>query len=750
MLPGGIMVRKITGLCLLLFIIQSNVFSAAKFPFPQQVTYPNGIVPTGISYKHVQTVYDVWLKGYYEEQGDLARIKFDTPSQTVSEGIGYGMLIMVYMDNATNNTQAKFDKLWNYWKKFPSSGSLMQWKTNGFSGVVESGSATDGDIDAALALVLAYKQWGDEKYLTGAKAMMTAIKQNDASGNLLDGGDQWNSINPSYMSMVATQIFQDVDPSGGWSSIQSGCYSNLKSSQNGSTGMWPNWSSGGVGGCPGCYGFDAARVPWRLGWAYAWYGHADAKTCCSKIVDWFKTNTGDTPGKIGQIYNISGGINTGAGGSTDNIPTFLGPLVVAGMVDAKYQTWVNDGYTRLRSFNLSDDKYYNECIELLTMLLLSGNMPDLTKATPKTSATLKVKVVPEGAGTVTISPDKPSYAIGDEVTLTAQSSNPAQYTFVAWSGDYESSTADATIKMSCDQNITATFKDKLAQDLIDDCEDSDAKTFLKTTWFTFNDSTSKGKSTITPLTTSKAGFTMTEGGYNSDYAAKITYKLDKGSFSSNPFVGIGFNMVSDGSALDISKSTGIRFYYKGTFGDTTCAIKIESEAVTEAGASYSYYLRPSSTWKEANVIWADFLQPKWTTKPVKLDTKVITKIQWQVQAKTGSTGELWLDDIHLLNFFIEQPITVIPLSPRTGAGCFVNDITIHGSRIGYNVAQNGDISLSLYDLTGRLVQTLVRGKRVAGNYSVSLDANAATRPGLYMVHLTTPGGSLNRQMMIRR
>jgi len=32
------------------------------------------------------------MSRFYEESGDLARIKWDTPSQTVSEGIGYGML----------------------------------------------------------------------------------------------------------------------------------------------------------------------------------------------------------------------------------------------------------------------------------------------------------------------------------------------------------------------------------------------------------------------------------------------------------------------------------------------------------------------------------------------------------------------------------------------------------------------------------------------------------------------------------
>jgi endo-1,4-beta-D-glucanase Y len=747
---GGVMFKKLTGSALLVLLTIAPLFSAAKFPFPQQATYPNGILPTGISFKHVQDVYDVWLKGYYEEQGDIARIKFDNPAQTVSEGIGYGMLIMVYMDNAINNTQAKFDKLWNYWKKFPSSGSLMHWKINGFSSVVESGSATDGDIDAALALALAYYQWGDEKYLTGAKAMMSAIKSGDVAGNVLDGGDQWNAINPSYMSMVATEVFQKIDPSGGWSGIQSGSYSSLKSSQNGSTGLWPNWSSGGVGNCTQCYGFDAARTPWRLGWAYAWYGHADAKTCCSKVVDWAKSKTGDSPGQIGQIYNLDGSINTAAGGNNDNIPTFLGPLVVAGMVDAKYQGWVNSGYTRLRSFGISDDNYYNECLELLTMLLLSGNMPDLSKAQPKTTAKLTVTVSPEGAGTVTVSPEGNSYARGDKVTLTATASDPAQYSFVSWGGDVDISTAAATVTMIGDMNIVATFKDNGAMDLVDDCEDGNAKTFLRSSWYTYNDSASGGRSTITPLTGAKTAFTMADGGYESEKAAKITWKLDKGGFSGNPYVGIGFMMKTNSSALDISASTGMLFYYKGTFGDTTCAVKIESNGVTESGASYSYFLKPSTSWKEVNITWDDFQQPKWVTKPANLDLSVVTKIQWQVQAGSGSSGELWLDEIHLLGFFIDRPIAICPRSFTRGAFLLDNISVGASGAIGYTVSRTGQVSLSLYDLTGRLVRNLVTGNQQAGTYHLPVISTGALSGGSYLIRLATPEGTSSGRLIVGR
>lgn len=743
------MLRRFTGsfITLLLILFTTGETLAQKFPFPQQGTYAHGILPQGVSYRHIQTIYDIWLNAYYEEQGNQARIKFDTPSQTVSEGIGYGMLILVYMDNDQNNTKPKFDKLWNYYKNYPSKGSLMHWKINGFGGVQESGSATDGDIDVALALIMAAEQWEDNTYLNAAETIIRDIASYDVSNNLLDGGDSWDAVNPSYMSMVATELFKDIDPSHNWSTIQSSCYSHLKSTQHGTTGMWPNWTSGGVGNT-GLYGFDAARTPWRLGWAYAWYGHADAKTCCDKIVGWFKSNTQNNPGKIGQIYNLDGSINSGAGGNNDNIPTFLAPLVVAGMVSSEHSQWLDDGYKRLRAFGSSDDKYYNECIELLTMLLLSGNMPDFTTAQPRTSAKLTVSVSPQEAGTVTISNPQSSYPLNTQLTLTAVSSDPQRYSFVGWSGDYEGSGATANIKIICDMTITATFKDNQAMDLVDDCEDGNAKTFLKTSWFTFNDSTSGGKSTVTPKTSSKTPFQMVEGGFESEYAAKITYSLDKGNFSGDPFVGVGFSMSTKNDPVDISEATGIRFYYKGNFGDTTCGLRIESESVTEAGANYNYFLAPNSSWEEVSLVWNDFQQPKWTKNPVPLDLTTIKKFQWQIQGPSGSSGELWLDEIHLLDYYIERPLAAALRRGYAGKANNLIECMRSSGQITVNFTTNasGNVNLSLYDLTGRLVRQLVSGRMSAGTHAVPIFSTLSNSG--YVVRLSTENGSHTAPLIV--
>jgi endo-1,4-beta-D-glucanase Y len=754
------MFKKVVLSAIMLLCSFAVSYSAAKFPFPQQAKYKNGIMPAGVSPKHVQTVYDVWLQGYYEESGDQARIKFDEPANTVSEGIGYGMLIMVFMDNETNNTKAKFDKLWNYYKNHRDGNGLMNWKIQGFtSNTPGSGAATDADLDVAVALIMADKQWGG--YASAATEVIGKIKASEVKSNVLVGGDQWTALNPSYMSTVATQLFASLGDNT-WSAVQTNCYSLLKNAQaKSSASLWPNWccDASGTAGCgtgdnPGLYGFDACRTPWRLGWAYAWYGHSDALTLCSKVVNSFKSLTGNDPSKIGQIYNLDGTINTGAKGSPDNIPTYLGPMTVAGMVSSGYQDWLDKGYTRLRAFGGTNDNYYNECLELLSMLLLTGNMPDFTTATPKSSATLTVKANPASGGTVAVSPQKSSYSIGESVTLTATSSN-ANNKFTGWSGDFEGTNATATIKVNYDMTIIANFKDGSGSDLVDDCEDNDGLTNMGSEWFTYTDVLDGGKSTATPLTKrTTQRLTMTEGGYNgSKYAVKVTYKLDVGSFKYNPFIGVGFEMKADSTALDISSSSGLSFAYKGTFGQgDTCAIKCESMSVTELGASYSFTLPGSTTWKEITIGWDQFLQPKWA-KAVALDLKKVPKIQWQIQGATGESGEIWLDDVHLIGMTINKstgtvPKIATPQGLRNALGCTQHDRTM---TVTYSVNRGGLATLSLYDLSGRLVRTLARNVVQPGNHTVNLtDPSEGLSNGSYCLRLASPDGIFTKGIFINR
>ncbi|MBN1575662.1 MAG: T9SS type A sorting domain-containing protein [Chitinispirillaceae bacterium] len=378
-------------LCLIaLTAFATTLLATPKFPFPQNAKYAYGIKPANVDSAKVQKAFEDFMK-LYEESPDktMARIMHDTKANTVSEGIGYGMMILVYMDNATNNTQTKFDKLWKYYNNFLDPKGLMNWKIVGFtgppSGFDGKNSATDADLDVAFGLMEAYKQWGDEKYLTDAKAIIDKISKYDVtSDGYLNPGDSWGvdptSFNPSYFSTGALQLFKQASDFN-WDTVIANSYKLINKAQNATTGLMHDWCTkeGTIDAIHKTdqYSYDAARTPWRLAWAYCWYGHEDAKGICSEIATWISTSTGNDPSKVINGYNRDG--TPLSADAKYNNATFVGPFACAGMVDTKHQTWVDTSYSRLTV--LTDTYYYQIALKILTMLLLSGNMPDLWTTT---------------------------------------------------------------------------------------------------------------------------------------------------------------------------------------------------------------------------------------------------------------------------------------------------------------------------------------------------------------------------------
>ena len=361
---------------ILIYLLMFPCFSAfaANYPFPQNSTYAHGILPAEYDASDVQTIYETWKNAHYEESGELARIKFDTASETVSEGIAYGMLIMVFMDNTTNDTQDAFDKLWKYYNNFPNENGLMHWKISGFSSVLGQNAATDAEVDAALALIMAYKQWGDAQYLTDAKALIAKIRQHEVNSNkYLKPGDVWDDKkNPSYFSIVALRLFAEVDTgyTEFWNEVIANSYSLILTARNATTGLVPDWcSESGIPYDP--FKYDAIRVPWRMAWAYLWYGDTDAHTVADDISSWIKTAVSSDPTEVKDGYNLDGSVS----GQWNN-PTFVGGFATAALVDSQHQAWLDASYTHLVSFT-GNESYFNKTLQMLYALLATGNMPNL-------------------------------------------------------------------------------------------------------------------------------------------------------------------------------------------------------------------------------------------------------------------------------------------------------------------------------------------------------------------------------------
>ncbi len=98
------------------------------------------------------------------------------------------------------------------------------------------------------------------------------------------------------------------------------------------------------------------------------------------------------------------------------------------------------------------NKYYSVFIKIIFISFLLSASGSCSLFFPYN---LTVKIEPEGAGTVTVTPDRNFYKRGEPVTLTAESEG--EYYFAGWQGDYSGNRSTAELIMDSDKEITAVF-----------------------------------------------------------------------------------------------------------------------------------------------------------------------------------------------------------------------------------------------------------------------------------------------------
>ena len=192
--------------------------AAVNFPFPQSSNYGgNGVVLSNQAEAATQlkAAFDYYLRDKYKENEKYAAIEKDHGSNTfVSEGIGYGMLMMVYFSDNTTSYQTQFDKLWAFYKAGVNEHGRMNWSFGGLNPANnKANAATDAEMDVAAALIMASYQFGDEKYLTEARTLLKNVKQYEFEENgLHKPGDAWNDKkNPSYIAPAYYRRCAKVD-----------------------------------------------------------------------------------------------------------------------------------------------------------------------------------------------------------------------------------------------------------------------------------------------------------------------------------------------------------------------------------------------------------------------------------------------------------------------------------------------------------------------------------------------------------
>jgi endo-1,4-beta-D-glucanase Y len=336
-----------------------------NFPFPQHRASSSCIYPPSCSdddmamgwatYKSALIVAD-------GTDGSMRVIRPEDGNDTVSEGISYGMLFAVYMNDKTT-----FDALWKYEQKHLNTHGLMHWRINASGATTGMNSATDADEDIAFALVMADKQWGG--YTTTAINMLNTVAMWDfGTDGTIKGGDFYVAVNPSYIAPAFYRVFAayhtDATQKARWTTILDKNYEILAMVQNATNGLVPDWSAGPATNTN--YGYDATRTPYRVALDACWSNDPRAKAFSQRIGAFFAG--------IGAANIVDGySVTTGMPFSGNKNSTFVGPAGAAGMASNQAQL-VADAYTRVaadaRAANVS---YYNRSWALFTVLLMTGN-----------------------------------------------------------------------------------------------------------------------------------------------------------------------------------------------------------------------------------------------------------------------------------------------------------------------------------------------------------------------------------------
>jgi hypothetical protein len=397
--------------------------AAPHYPFGSRLdltasAYPYGIQPNG---SHTTTTMDAAVKACYDSWR-LARLaKSPTfvatsgiyAGQTItdgyhvdfgtgveacrSEGIGYGMLITVVMAGYDTNAQTYFDGLYKVARGRPAYGMptrsdanvyLHEWRllpdmSSGGGGY----NASDGDMDIALALLMAHRQWGSSgaiNYYNEALNTIAAMKAVNFATNGLQFMPQNVSRVSDYMpghfrafKAATTDTFWDDARTNSLALAQS-----ITSRFSPTAKLQPGFIYDPLGSAPrpdntarvdrsgyeDIYDGNSVRNPWRWATDYVWSGDTGWKGLTNDIVTTLKASSGGSASGFSWAYDL-------AGNPQSNLYHDKGQAgcVMAGcMVDSANQTFLNTLFSANTGSGFST-LYYQGELQLLPLIVASGN-----------------------------------------------------------------------------------------------------------------------------------------------------------------------------------------------------------------------------------------------------------------------------------------------------------------------------------------------------------------------------------------
>jgi endo-1,4-beta-D-glucanase Y len=323
-----------------------------------------------------------------------------TSTLTISEAHGYGMLALVKMASRDPAAREQFAGMAAFYgaHEAASGPGLMAWnQTRDCEDAPDGGemSATDGDLDTALALHLADRLWGGygEDFDVAQRAILERDVTDDAMMRLGDWATDEEFAQSSRSSdfMPASfAVFSSAtgDLSARWTAIRDRGYAvwgRISRDYAEETGLVPDFLVGlpenprpanpflleGAG--DGQFSWNALRFPWRLSLDLLETGDARAAAHLVLINRWIRNATAGDPLRIATTYRLDGRIPEDQSTGSAAFLAMFAAAAIAGSEDHDAdQRWIDALWYALTAIPLADEDYYGNTLKLLAMIELSG------------------------------------------------------------------------------------------------------------------------------------------------------------------------------------------------------------------------------------------------------------------------------------------------------------------------------------------------------------------------------------------
>ncbi|MEU8661196.1 glycosyl hydrolase family 8 [Actinoplanes philippinensis] len=367
--------------------------------------YPHDVIRPSASpalmRERLLAYYTAWKAAFVRPGCTAGTLRVHSPDAAypaIAEGQGYGLVIAASMAPLDGRARELFDGILGFVLEHPShlDADLMAAELDARCAARDGGdSATDGDLDIAYALLLADRAWGSagrHDYRALAVRRIAAIKRstvNRDSGLMLlgdwstEGTRLYATSRTSDWNPLYFRAFQAATGDPAWAEItraHRAAIGTLQREHSPRTGLLPDFVRGDgpepVAGRvletahDGDYGYNACRTPWRLGLDALLTGDAVTTAAARRMTAWFRSVTGDDPGRIGSGYALSG-----ARYDTDSDNAFWAPLAVSAMTDPAAQPWLDALWERLAASRVDPGHYFGDTLQLQVMIIVSGNYP---------------------------------------------------------------------------------------------------------------------------------------------------------------------------------------------------------------------------------------------------------------------------------------------------------------------------------------------------------------------------------------